>query len=405
MPLCGGTSPCTTRLSTVRLRASVHGSPAQAGLTRARQYRILTHATRQFETYHTQFAHLMLLLRPSRASLRRACFAARLAPTRALRLGMHPSASLIQSRDQHNKRGQPARSYQPSSRAPDHSQGIDESSDFGNIVPLWGDEEPVFPTPRIRYFRSALWALVVSGGIFCGLSYLEAKKQLEEESRNRWIPVPQWTVPRRGPTTPTSVATTWWAGLDNGSKLSTALIGVNVAVHASSFVFETPWLLAWHVPARNVNYTMFTSMFVHAGAMHIGFNMYALSQFMPIACNTRLFEGNLNHMLAFYLSTGIISGFAQHLSTLLPDLKNRGMPSAWIRCGGASGALFGLLGVFCTQYPTAGLGIMFLPFSVEAQYFLPAIMLFDLVGMIRGYSFISLGHGVSRKDFPGVVPC
>lgn len=262
-----------------------------------------------------------------------------------------------------------------------------------NLVPPWQPEGSETHQIKIRYFRPAAWVLVVSGGIFCGLSYLEAKKQLREESSNRWLSVPRRTIPSRGPTTPLSVATTGWAGLNDASKLSTALIGVNAAVHASSFLFKGPWLLAWHIPARNVNYTHFTSMFVHGGALHLGFNMYALSQFLPVACKTPLFEGNSNHMLAFYLSTGLLSGLADHFSLLLPGSRNSGSSRMWHRAGGASGALFGVLSVFCMQYPTAGLGIVFLPFSIEAQYFLPAVMLFDFVGMIRGYSFLRLGHG------------
>ena len=79
--------------------------------------------------------------------------------------------------------------------------------------------------------------------------------------------------------------------------------------------------------------------------------------------------------------------------------KNRRIiPEIFIRGGGASGALFGILGAFCMEYPTAQLGILFLPIHFEAQYFFPAVMLFDLVGVIRGYSFVNFGHAVSSAS-------
>jgi rhomboid-like protein len=150
----------------------------------------------------------------------------------------------------------------------------------------------------------------------------------------------------------------------------------------------------WHVPARNVNYTNFTSMFVHSGPMHLAVNMYATYNFMLPVGYSRLFEGNAPHVGAFFLATGVLSGYAQHLTTMFT--KNRRIiPEIFIRGGGASGALFGILGAFCMEYPTAQLGILFLPVHFEAQYFFPAVMLFDLVGVIRGYSFVNFGHAVS----------
>jgi rhomboid-like protein len=137
-------------------------------------------------------------------------------------------------------------------------------------------------------------------------------------------------------------------------------------------------------------------MFVHSGAFHFFVNMYFTYNFMAPVGYSQAFEGNPYHVLSFFLSTGVLSGFAQHWATLIPH--KRAIPDIFIRCGGASGALLGMLGVFCMQYPTAGLGIMFIPVHFDAQYVLPAIMLFDFVGMVRGYSFVNFGHAVS-------IPC
>ena len=249
---------------------------------------------------------------------------------------------------------------------------------------------------KVRYLRPAIWAIAVSCGIFVGLSYLEAKRELKKESTSAggWLQAPQWNTRRQGPPTPTEVVTGAWNGLDPISRVSYGIIGANTGIHLSSFLVPRAWDLLWHLPARNVNYTQFTSMFVHSGALHFFFNMYFLNNFMTPVGYSRLFEGSPYHTLAFYLSTGVLSGYAQHLATLIPTQKHV-IPEVFIRCGGASGALFGILGVFCMQYPTAGLGIMFVPVHFEAQYVLPAILLFDFIGMVRGYSFVKFGHAVS----------
>ncbi len=126
--------------------------------------------------------------------------------------------------------------------------------------------------------------------------------------------------------------------------------------------------------------------------MHLGINMYALYNFLPVTGYSSTFRGDTNHMLSFFVATGLVSGLAQHIAG---TIFTRGRPySPFIPSGGASGALFAVLGTFCMQYPNAGLGVILIPYHVEAQYFLPAVMLFDLVGMVRGFSFVNLGHAV-----------
>ncbi|KAL6161303.1 hypothetical protein ACJBU6_00423 [Exserohilum turcicum] len=246
---------------------------------------------------------------------------------------------------------------------------------------------------RVRYLRPAIWAIAVSSGIFLGLSYLEAKRELKDASTSTggWLPTPQWTMPRRTPPTPTEVVTGTWNNVDPISRITYGIIGANSGIHLSSFLVPRTWDTLWHLPARNVNYTQFTSMFVHSGALHFFVNMYFLNNFMKPVGYSRLFEGSPYHTLSFFLSAGVLSGFAQHWSTLIP-IQKRPIPEIFVRCGGASGALFGILGVFCMQYPHAGLGILFVPVHFEAQHVLPAIVLFDFIGMIRGYSFVNFGH-------------
>ena len=254
-----------------------------------------------------------------------------------------------------------------------------------------------WPKVKVRYLRPAIWSLAITAGIFSGLAYYQAKQEIKrEKTRTNWLQAPQWALPqsRAGPPSATELATRWWTELNPISKVTWGIIGANSAVHLTSFLVPRYWDLLWHIPARNVNYTNFTSMFVHSGPMHLAVNMWATYNFMLPVGYSRLFEGNAPHVGAFFLATGVLSGYAQHLTTMFA--KNRRIiPEIFIRGGGASGALFGILGAFCMEYPTAQLGILFLPIHFEAQYFFPAVMLFDLIGVVRGYSFVNFGHAVS----------
>jgi rhomboid-like protein len=304
----------------------------------------------------------------------------------------------LQTRSQHNRSPRPTQNYRQTGQSQVDPRAIETSShreppqqNFPETLVL---EDVQWPNVKIRYLRPAIWALLVSGGIFTSLAYLEAKKELQPKKASRWLEVPQWGMQRRTAPTPTEVATQWWGQLNTMSKVSCGIIAANSAVHLTSFVAPQFWNSLWHVPARNVNYTQFTSMFVHSGPFHLFVNMYATYNFMIPVGYSRAFEGNPYQVLSFFLATGVLSGFAQHWATLITPAK-RAIPEAFIKCGGASGALLGILGVFCMEYPHAGLGIMFVPVHFDAQYVLPAVMLFDFIGMVRGYSFVNFGHAAS----------
>jgi rhomboid-like protein len=357
----------------------------------------------------------MSLLRLGRPSLQRLCVANQKQASTALRWGANSFSSRLQWRSQHNSETPRRRFGQPSERKSPIQQIEEEqieiipptaegqpSSASGNQYSKSRNEEyepPNEPWPkvRVRYLRPAIWSLAVTTGIFSGFAYYQAKKEIEQAKKANWFQAPQWGMPtqsRAGPPSATELATRWWTELNPISKVTWGIIGANSAVHLTSFLVPRYWDLLWHVPARNVNYTNFTSMFVHSGPMHLAVNMYATYNFMLPVGYSRLFEGNAPHVGAFFLATGVLSGYAQHLTTMFT--KNRRIiPEIFIRGGGASGALFGILGAFCMEYPTAQLGILFLPVHFEAQYFFPAVMLFDLVGVIRGYSFVNFGHAVS----------
>jgi len=85
--------------------------------------------------------------------------------------------------------------------------------------------------------------------------------------------------------------------------------------------------------------TVFTSMFMHGGLMHIGFNMLYLLVF------GNNIEDRLGHgrFLLFYLGCGVAASLAQVASA----------PASVVPMLGASGAVAGVLGAYLVLYPRA----------------------------------------------------
>ncbi|KAF2275585.1 uncharacterized protein EI97DRAFT_399781 [Westerdykella ornata] len=251
-----------------------------------------------------------------------------------------------------------------------------------------------FVPRKTRYLRPAIFSIGLSAGLFALLSYLDARAQVEHEKKPRVHIKPYY---RPGEvTTPTEVLSRTWEYLHPVSKMTAGIIGTNVGVHLATTLLPSFRSVLAHTPALNQNYSLFTSIFAHSGAFHLGINMYACYMFMPPVAVSRAFEGDPYHVLSFFLSTGVLSSYAQHFSTIFSDpakaLRAGKVPETMIPSLGASGALFGLLAVFAMQYPDAGLGIMFLPFSIAAKNMLPMVMAFDAYGAVRGYPGLHLGH-------------
>ncbi len=123
-----------------------------------------------------------------------------------------------------------------------------------------------------------------------------------------------------------------------------ALIAINVLVFLIEVAGGDPFIEAWSfVPARFLAdpardfVTIFSSMFMHAGLVHIGGNMLYLWIFGDNV------EDRFGHakFLAFYLACGIAATFAQlafSMGSTIPNL-------------GASGAIAGVLGAYLLLYP------------------------------------------------------
>lgn len=112
-------------------------------------------------------------------------------------------------------------------------------------------------------------------------------------------------------------------------------------------------------------WTFFTSMFMHGGLFHIFANMFSL-----------LFIGSLvekilgaKRYIYFYLISGLLAGVFFVFSSLI--LKSDFNTFAV----GASGALFGLIGLLMLLTPNLPVYIMFIPIPIKMKYAAPGILI------------------------------
>ncbi len=131
-------------------------------------------------------------------------------------------------------------------------------------------------------------------------------------------------------------------------------------------------------PANIVNnlylWTFITSMFMHSGFFHIFANMLSL-----------LFIGNFverilgkKRYFSFYLLAGLFAGIFFVLASLVfpVDFNTYAV--------GASGAIFGLIGLLMVLTPNLPVYVMFIPIPIKMKYAAPAMLvvlwLISLVG-------------------------
>ena len=163
-------------------------------------------------------------------------------------------------------------------------------------------------------------------------------------------------------------------------------------------------------------------MFMHGSLSHILFNMLALWMF-GVAI-----EGVLGskRFLFFYISCGLGAAIIQIIflyfnfysnleilinagydSSQIFEILNQGKYStAWSGVlgegnllsfmssfnslmVGASGAIMGVLVAFGMFFPESKLMLIFFPVPIKAKYFIPGIIILDLISAISGFSFFS----------------
>src|ERR1051326_4190181 len=147
----------------------------------------------------------------------------------------------------------------------------------------------------------------------------------------------------------------------------------------TSIPFQTP---------NPVYLTIITSMFLHAGWLHIGGNMLFLFIFGDNG------EDRMGHLpyLVFYLFCGVIASVAQ----IAVD------PSSSIPSLGASGAIAGVLAAYLVLFPLAQVRTIIFIFIFFTIVTLPAIILIGLWFLLQFFDGVA-SLGTAQQSMGGVA--
>jgi rhomboid family protein len=161
------------------------------------------------------------------------------------------------------------------------------------------------------------------------------------------------------------------------------IIGANIAVFILQFVSgenARGIVYAYGAIPRNIlsfnsdqaispALTVFTSMFMHGGLVHLGGNMLYLWIF---GNNIEDVLGHLRFFI-FYLFSGVVSAYSYALTA----------PSSTIPMIGASGAISGVLGAYILLFPQARVHtIVFLGFFIQSIR-IPALIVIGFWAIIQ----------------------
>ena len=178
-----------------------------------------------------------------------------------------------------------------------------------------------------------------------------------------------------------------------------------------------------------------THMFMHANFMHIFFNMFALWMFGSpveyqlgskkflfiyfsaglgavmfqlgyyylhyIPLESELIGSGLTHneIIQMFNSNQSISGITNNQLSLL----KQAFPIYHASMVGASGCIMGVLAAFGMMNPEARLMMIFLPIPIKAKYFIPGIIILDLISALSGQSFFSPSNTAYMAHVGGAV--
>ncbi len=169
-----------------------------------------------------------------------------------------------------------------------------------------------------------------------------------------------------------------------------ALIALNVLFFFVELAGGDAFINAWSfVPTRFLAnpagdfVTVFTSMFMHAGWLHIGGNMLYLWIFGD---NVEDLFGHARY-LVFYLLCGIAATFAQLVFSLGSSIPNLG----------ASGAIAGVLGAYILLFPQRSVKVM----VGNGVTQMPAIIVIGLWFVLQLFS--GIGSIAATTDTGGVA--
>jgi membrane associated rhomboid family serine protease len=157
-----------------------------------------------------------------------------------------------------------------------------------------------------------------------------------------------------------------------GWQLSTGLphsVLVGGAIPYELLTFQDVWPRAVVPPPL----TIFTSMFLHGGLMHIAGNML----FLWIFANNVEDALGRARFLAFYLICGMAAAAAQTLATAVGAARFAGPDAAAllsVPMVGASGAIAGVLAAYMVLFPHARVQTLFIIIFFVRILYVPAVL-------------------------------
>lgn len=122
-----------------------------------------------------------------------------------------------------------------------------------------------------------------------------------------------------------------------------------------------------------------------ATLLHIGFKYYEYNHILEIVQQAGLSSADID----LILKEGKVNSSIENLVPIT-TIKEFYLSYNGIALG-ASGAIYGLLVAFAFLFPTAELGIMFIPVPVKAKYFVPGLLTVDLILGLKGNSIFGPG--------------
>lgn len=154
-----------------------------------------------------------------------------------------------------------------------------------------------------------------------------------------------------------------------------ALIAINVLVFLIEIIEGDAYIIKWSfIPTRFMSdpimesMTIFSSMFMHAGLLHIGGNMLYLWIF---GNNIENSFGHIGYLI-FYLISGVAATLTQLYFSLGSNIPNLG----------ASGAIAGVLGAYLLMFPWKRVKVLLGRFIVQ----LPALVVLGFWFVLQFFS-------------------
>ena len=124
-------------------------------------------------------------------------------------------------------------------------------------------------------------------------------------------------------------------------------------------------------------FRLFTSGFLHADLMHLGFNMYTLYSFSTVLL---YFLGDIKYLLVYLGS--ILTG------SLLALQFNKS--NSYYNALGASGGVTGVIYSAVLLYPQMELNLFFIPIEIPSYLFAVGFLAFSVFGMKKNLG--NIGH-------------